>query len=127
MKRGQISFDFVFALIAFLLVLQFLVFFAESIETSQNSFVVGKQAKTIALNVARIVDLNKAFFGDSEVSYKIPLIEKLDGSNVPCAVSVQEDKVVVSADSKEYVVPTTSSFFSGTFECGSFLEFGDLS
>ncbi|MFH0715023.1 MAG: hypothetical protein V1847_04945 [Candidatus Diapherotrites archaeon] len=96
-KRGQLTFDFVFAIIAFLMFLGF----ASTVLNGQTNEVilVQTQAKIIASNVAQFMDLNESMLFSTS-SYKVPTID-LPVGKMPCRVEISKADVTVTVFSKD--------------------------
>ncbi len=94
--NGQLSFDLIFAVIAFLLLLQFLVSVLGSFEENQNSLLLRDQAQAIALTVAKMASYESLFSGESEQSYAVPLLNGIAKKNIPCTISVLGTTVTVT-------------------------------
>jgi uncharacterized protein (UPF0333 family) len=122
MNKGQISFDFIFALIAVIVLISTITLITQSISENQTNSAIYSQAKKISLETARIISLTETIQQyDYEIEYFIPKII-VPGQNIPlnCEITVNSNKVKVTAGNITAITPIKRTGLASElkFYCG---------
>jgi hypothetical protein len=100
-RKGQLGFDFLFALVTLLVLFQFLIFFSSDLSLQQEKINIRNQEEAIALkvkslyNACQIADMGPAS-NDTTVTIRLPVIYEIKGGNDDCMVNVDSRNVTVS-------------------------------
>ncbi|MBN2127437.1 MAG: hypothetical protein JW703_03525 [Candidatus Diapherotrites archaeon] len=126
MNKGQISFDFIFALLVAISLISALAVITQDIAEQQKNASITAQAKKISLEVARIVSLKETIEDyDYTLSYYIPKIN-VPGERIQmdCEINVAGNSVTVTAGSITASTPIQRNGLSNplTFNCGNKME-----
>ena len=106
MNRGQISFDFMIAIMAALIFVAALQGIAAAMQQSQSGISIRNQETAIAYSISELIT-NSAAFSDADnfsVEYKIPYL-RVFGKSEPqnCSISVSSGSIIVSYSGEEGV------------------------
>ena len=129
MRKGQISFDFMLALIIITVFTQTLIGLSSQFKETQDIITIRAQEKQIAIDLARIINYNKTLdpAATTSMNYKIPYIY-VGGYGVPvgCDIDVGSSEITVTVDSSHYpelaepIITTIQTTDLGTYSynCG---------
>ncbi len=106
MRKGQISFDFVFAAIAAIVVLQFLIGTGIGLGDSQENAAIASQARRIASELEMTENYSRLFDdlgAGSSVEYEIPMLKYIpenagDPIELGCVVILSGDEIRITPD-----------------------------
>ncbi|MFH1588313.1 MAG: hypothetical protein ABIA76_03190 [Candidatus Diapherotrites archaeon] len=116
--KGQISLDFIIAVIAAIVLIASLSAIINDLKETQNETILFNQAKEISLEVARIASLSESLEQyDYEIRYFIPEILNLEGLPEACNIKIESEKVIVSVSGITAETPVIAP--DAQFECGS--------
>lgn len=123
MKKGQISFDLMFAVISIMLFAQSLNVLAGQMELNQNIISIRTQAKQTANGLAVFAQGMNSISNDADasisVSYKIPKIiiskeEELEN----CSVSIGDSTIAVTVTYAGQPIPAQTTLAAGSIPAG---------
>ncbi len=138
MQKGQLSFDFILALIMITILAQVIVGFSGQFRATQDIITIRAQEKQIALGLARIIDYKKTVDpgASSQITYKIPEIY-VGGTGaletIPCTISVENTEITVTVDDSDYdklaepvslEIKTANTVGSHSYSCGEIITIG---
>lgn len=118
MRKGQISFDFVFAIVMVLMLSQLLTNFYKIVSANEAEMGIRRQERYIGNNIARIAAYYKTFEREvgmigypgiyADIRYKVPMIYALGKTeatpSIGCNIQIETANswVKVTVDSTQY-------------------------
>lgn len=119
MNRGQISFDFMLAVLFLMVLVQTMQPLSESVWQSYGRVATKSQEREIARDLAAVAAEGMRYAGTS-VSYKIPYLN-VAGQRGPvgCAISISGSSITVTVDSRH--IPDIGVAISQSVAAGSTL------
>jgi len=126
MRRGQISFDFVFAAIAAIVVLQFLIGIGLDLGESRENAAIAGQARRIASGIEMAENYSRIYDdlgSGSEVAYEIPLMRGGEGM-LGCTISLEADRITITPEGWGEAIAVNANIKKlGATSCGSTITF----
>jgi hypothetical protein len=136
-SRGQLSFDVIFAFVAFLVLAQFLIGFTDSTSLNESEISVRNQERAIGLKVKSVInsclnlDFDASNPGDTLVTFRAPLLREITGSTAStnCDILVENNVITVSHLMESGTLSTVTiplpeyGVSVQPFNCGSVVSF----
>ena len=124
MKKGQLSFDLILAILLALLLVHAIQIVTNNTNLTQQKISIKTQERFIAITLAQLIESQKTLqTPNSTISYAVPLLKTIENETITCTITQINTTLTISAidpKSNETITTTTqlSSAANRSWNCG---------
>ncbi len=127
-KKGQISFDFLMAILGFIAIAWFLQTTLTDFQLNQGETSIRFQQKNIALSISEIVSSARSLEGENfTIKFKVPYISTPGSEKIDCSVDIQNSKIIITSGNISEEIPFRKPNVNiSNSACGQTLEVANI-